>query len=952
MLVNTNAKAQVPTHFYIGQEELANIDIYTILKTKKNELFIGTNQGLFIYGYDKFQSIPRNSNQKGNSFFSLVENKKGEVFCCNLNGQIFQIDQRSCSLYTTIPQEHVGVNSLIALNNSDDLFFSSKGILYVNKGAYEVIYGRTMGHAQNISSTTLKKGFSSVFNNSNDEIVHFNKNGYHIEKMQSFIKEPLRQRYGYPIKLNNQVIGFDRSTFFGINRPIHSEFNELSQLNILGKNEALLSSSKKGLYKVYLDDDTVKIKSKLFPKTFISNVFIDENKNMFLGTFGKGVIIVPHSEMDHYQTENEENAIRSILVKGDNLFYSDLSNGIIRENLETDDYELIDNSNTLKDTKLFYASTGGKHSAKEAYPNLLYALSLSHRFSKVRSGIGIIKDLKQNGNELIIATSRGVVKINSNKNDPEYWSKSGYFFRFKHLNQRCQHVDFVPATKSIYVATSTGLMKLDSTSQIRPIYYKNEKIQCNDIEYHDGQIWVATQEDGILVIDNDSVVRTIGINEGLVPGNIRKIAFTDSLAFLIVNAQLQYIDLHENKVHQFVGREIINGVTDIYLDRQKLFMVINNSQVNSLDIDKLSSNNHELEFALDSILVNDILVSDTALTLTQDENHLRFFFKIQNLEVKNLATINYRLKGIDDAWIKTAGTEFLVEYKSLSPGKYRFEIYASYGINKTPIIVRSFTIKPPFWKSGWFMLSASLCILLSTSLIAHYRIQSIRKRNKTELEKQALKTDLLEAELRTLRSQMNPHFIFNTLNSIQDLVLSQDTDASYDYIVLFAKLVRNTLNYSNKEFIPIQNEVEFLDIYLKLEKLRFGDQLRYNLNSNNLEDEEIKIPSLIVQPFIENALLHGLLHKEGQKELTVSFTLTNNLKCVITDNGIGRENAAQISNRHNSEHTSFAMNAIKKRLEILKVQYGEEIGYTISDLHPDKKNPGTRVEVVIPFQSV
>ena len=115
---------------------------------------------------------------------------------------------------------------------------------------------------------------------------------------------------------------------------------------------------------------------------------------------------------------------------------------------------------------------------------------------------------------------------------------------------------------------------------------------------------------------------------------------------------------------------------------------------------------------------------------------------------------------------------------------------------------------------------------------------------------------------------MNPHFIFNALNSIQDLILQQDTDASYDYIVMFAELVRNTLNYSNQDFISIEKELEFLKVYLQLEKLRFGDQFNFTIIFK--EKESLEVPSLMIQPFIENALVHGLIHRKGKKELPLA----------------------------------------------------------------------------------
>ncbi|PKV50329.1 histidine kinase [Aquimarina sp. MAR_2010_214] len=238
------------------------------------------------------------------------------------------------------------------------------------------------------------------------------------------------------------------------------------------------------------------------------------------------------------------------------------------------------------------------------------------------------------------------------------------------------------------------------------------------------------------------------------------------------------------------------------------------------------------------------------------------------------------------------------------------------------------------------------------AIVNYFKKLNIRNEKKLELAykelKESKKTELALLQLKSLRSQMNPHFIFNSLNSIQDLILQQNTDSSYDYVVLFSQLVRNTLNYSNKNFIAIDKELEFLEIYLQLEKLRFEDDFTYTIQHTNTEG--LLVPSLIVQPFIENALIHGLLHKAGKKQLTIDFTFTDHLLCTIIDNGIGRKEAKKIQERQGNHHESFALNAIQQRLEILKDQYGTDVGYQIFDLYNDQLAIGTRVEIRMPFQ--
>jgi LytS/YehU family sensor histidine kinase len=228
------------------------------------------------------------------------------------------------------------------------------------------------------------------------------------------------------------------------------------------------------------------------------------------------------------------------------------------------------------------------------------------------------------------------------------------------------------------------------------------------------------------------------------------------------------------------------------------------------------------------------------------------------------------------------------------------------------------------------------------------RLRRIGKRQQEELLKQELKADFVEAELKALRSQMNPHFIFNALNSIQALILKSELESSYDYLVLFSKLVRKTLNYSNEEFISLEAEIDFLRIYLSLEKLRFDD-FNFTLEING--DEDVYLPSLTIQPFIENALLHGLQHKADDKKIAIRFEVDEYfIKCVVEDNGIGRKASAEINERLGKEHKSFALKSIEKRLSMYHEEFGDKIGVKITDLEENGKSVGTKVDLILPLK--
>jgi LytS/YehU family sensor histidine kinase len=191
--------------------------------------------------------------------------------------------------------------------------------------------------------------------------------------------------------------------------------------------------------------------------------------------------------------------------------------------------------------------------------------------------------------------------------------------------------------------------------------------------------------------------------------------------------------------------------------------------------------------------------------------------------------------------------------------------------------------------------------------------------------------------------------LFNSLSSIQHLIVSQQTIKAYKYLTIFSNFLRSLLNYAEKNFIPLDEEVKILNMYVELESLRFDESFTYEIIvDENVTQEEVLVPSLMVQPFAENAIWHGLLHKQGDKKLKIHFTGDDDvLSCIVEDNGIGREKAAEIrSNTISSRvHESKGINIIKERLQLLQ----QKTGKPASVKFIDRKSGGTRVIITIPY---
>lgn len=227
------------------------------------------------------------------------------------------------------------------------------------------------------------------------------------------------------------------------------------------------------------------------------------------------------------------------------------------------------------------------------------------------------------------------------------------------------------------------------------------------------------------------------------------------------------------------------------------------------------------------------------------------------------------------------------------------------------------------------------------------KIKAEEQAHEKEMELLKLNKDLATSQLTTLRAQMNPHFIFNALNSVQQYILKGSITEANRYLSKFSRLQRQVLNHSDHDFIPLEKELEILNLYLELEQLRFeGNFTCQVIVHPDIDPDEIKIPPMIVQPFVENAIWHGLMPKKGDKHLQITFSLPfeSVLLCTVRDNGIGREAAARIKNNTHPLHASKGLSLVYDRLAILRQQYGQVFDVQIHDVKNDAGHPeGTEV---------
>lgn len=214
-----------------------------------------------------------------------------------------------------------------------------------------------------------------------------------------------------------------------------------------------------------------------------------------------------------------------------------------------------------------------------------------------------------------------------------------------------------------------------------------------------------------------------------------------------------------------------------------------------------------------------------------------------------------------------------------------------------------------------------------------------------------LQKELAEYEQKALHLQMNPHFVFNCLGSISSFIVKNGTDSAIKYLAKFSKLMRLTLEYSKLSLIPIDKEIQSLQNYLELEQLRFNHKFQFEILKDKAIEDDLALPPLLLQPFVENAIIHGVIPSKEMGKISIEFKLeSDQLVCVITDNGIGYETSRSIKKKSVSVHQSMALDITRKRLGMISASTAKEANVTIEELRVNHEVTGTKVTLLLPVQ--
>ena len=503
--------------------------------------------------------------------------------------------------------------------------------------------------------------------------------------------------------------------------------------------------------------------------------------------------------------------------------------------------------------------------------------------------------------------------------------------------------DLIWYQNKLIVATNNGLWSINNIEKSTEISKINNFV-CKSLTINNNKLLASTNKK-ILSIDEDFNTKIITIN-GIITGfrNIKEelyIATANNGVFIYSN------NLTFKRAINKYNSKISNKISTIFEDKNSTIWIASSDK--GLFKIKQESNNilhSKPELFIETIKVNHQIIehfNSEKIILKPKENNISFYYKTVNLEHPKKVFYRYKLTSKYTPWTQKDN----VEFANLHYGNYKFKVQSKIGntISKEQTI--AFKITTPFYKKTWFYVFSFVLLCTILYVITNKKIKKINKANTLRVKELETKNNLLALEHKALQLQMNPHFIFNVLNGIKSLGNTGKTLELNNTISQFSKLLRGVLNNSNLAEITLKDEIEMLTNYIELEQKMSSNSFDYKIlkQLKNIEEEEILIPPMLIQPFVENAIQHGFNNNKNNK-IIISFSINNNfLECSVIDNGIGFNQSKK--KQKMLQHKPLALKVTKERI---KSNFRNST-FSIEEIKKDKKVVGTKVWFKIPLKT-
>lgn len=963
-----------PYTAYNVKSSLQTNTIYGLSQDSKGFLWVGTDRGLIRYDGFEFK-LYTNPAMAGSGVTKPQEDAFGRIWCINFYSQVFYVDNDTLKILPGVINNTMGY---FEFNDKKDKLY-----LIQNRGGPLELDVKTLKSTK----INLPKNFNTrlccFYNNKlyiidNDAEIARYSNGKLVTINADEIKKVNSSNYYIlPLVINNKLFFFENSTqqlFLLKNDSLVSathllknyDFKQYTNSYNFAPGKTFMSTNSG----FYLFNNSDSITGPYFSDFRVSSIVDDNEGQRWVGTLDNGLLKVTNPNLGQCFNAVAGSIVCYTLGQNNTLWLG-YNNGLVQE-LQLPGCALL-NTYTLPEKRdvnqLLYDPVTGK---MYAFQNGTYVLQkgvvdiigMSLTKSAVIDGKnGMLYSASSDGvNQVSISPQVGIVKFADSLlvkgGSWVYMVDKGvekfYYSVVKNSRGRCIAYDSLAGL--FYAGHAKGLSAFSGQQQAVSITDNGNPVYATHLLYYKGKTWVTTVSSGVYVLQNNKIIKHLTIANGLNGNSVETLIPFGNKVWAAGAGFINPIAIDDFTISAISGSTGLLGnksVGIVPVDDNK-FLYISGAGIYNVDNSSLNRVMPAPRLYLMQSYLNDALIDITANNcFAHNQNNLRFNFTALQLSDPTGLVFYYKIN--DDEWVPLPQEQHSLSLTALTNGDYTLQLKA---VNRTGatsnIVVIPFTIKPPFWRATWFLAVLAIVVLMGIYLLYRYNINRINKRNKLLNEKAGLEADVRASQLSALKVQMNPHFIFNALNSIQEFILTNEKKLANTYLGKFSDLMRITLDLSQEEYVHLNEELRALTLYLELENLRFSNEIECVVDTGNIQSPgKILIPPMLLQPFVENAIKHGLLHKKGVKKLFVSLSIEPEAKllhCIIADNGIGRKKSGELKKFHPQKHKSFATSATAKRLELLNTGNKQKIRVEYTDLQSTNGDAlGTRVELSIPY---
>jgi hypothetical protein len=921
-------------------------EIYDIVQDSTDFIWIGTNTGLFRFDGKYFKHFTTADGLPSNEVIKLFVDKNNKLWiatlkpklCYHLNGKFVVIKDEQQLLKREIIMfgaddagEMVFTDQYSLMRCTNDKLLTQ---LYEGKGEKIWIQRARFSNSFNINDFVDKSryAYESLFQNKYPIIID---GGMYFFKEKKLVATNFRNTYTN----KGSFVFYNEDTLF------HDAYDiSYSVLDLIIQDKQFQSPARKVIENSILKPFK---KDTLFKGFSVNTIFIDKEKAYWAGGVNTGLMkLVDKKIKRNINTTKTTNIYAIGGTKGKLLFGTDNSKLLT---LFTTNYAELSLASNKKDPNNLTQRVSNKvrKIVDNEVGDQLIITDMSINWLKkdkiALSNISFngLKSICFYGDSVLLATKWGVFLLGNDLGtiDTLYEGRA---------------VSVAANKEDILIGSVMGL-SIYSTTQRKIIKNHLSGFQINEIAFWGEDTYVGTEQ-GLFRLDRQNKIKKIkNLNNLLIDKNINCIATSNNLLFVGTNEGFYRLTQKAQDSFNVVSYKIADGlpdskINDIHIIDSLVYIGTPNGEC-SFNINDYTDNSICTLNLLGFSENGEILDATKPIFLGSSARNITIEFVAVAPKSNGEVTYYYQLSGFDDS-LKTTSSGQL-DYAKLPFGDYHLKVYA---INKNGVQSATkniyFTIAKPVWLRWWFLI---LTFLLLTGLGFFLYKRQIRKIQVRLTEKEKIKTLIAQSEQKALRAQMNPHFIYNCLNSIQQFFITNDLENGNRYITRFGLLIRQTLQNSEKQYINLQEECAYIKTYIELEQLRFSNSFSYEINiDQNLMHRNVLIPSMVIQPFVENAIEHGLHYKtSGHGKIEVKFELieiSQLVMCVITDNGIGLTKSKQLKAAKITTHQSKGIEITKNRLQVLNIGKEEKAILNMEELFDEAgASLGTQIRLQFPY---